>query len=583
MNVAVSGATPAPVQFLRFALVGCAGFLVDAGVLNAVLLLGADRYSGRLVSYLAAATFTWALNRNYTFRAQRDTRLLGEWGRFLAANAVGGLINWTTYAILVSVSTTVFAHPAIGVGAGSLAGLVVNFTLSRRFVFGAETVQRRIDWPLVAMPLISLAAMLGSKVNPWPRDGWFETQYFLLGHFPGYDNYSPVAAPALLFRLAHVIAVGMGLDLTGELYVGAAQQNLLVLLSACFVYFALKAMRLTVLAGLVAIAFLLCVLSTNVAQAFYSESIVIFLMSAVMLIVAVLPPHAEEEGRKFWLLTSTCAVLVGLLVLTRMTPIFLIPAIALLFFRRMPMRRILQFTGALSAMTLLLLMATVLANHARFGRYELTNSSGRHLWQGVMELSEDASLRGLNWWEVPPAGLTTMADPRDPLLASLSKEIIRKAPGRYLLEGAKKFVTTIGVAPYHLGAGGAEGHSNPLQRTEVLPSIATLMHAGFYARVVEGVMRRVYIAFTWGYPITILAIALTWIMTLVRRDRSAGAPLISYFSFLALLFFGSLWFSWQVEIENSRNVIPYMPLWAIMLSLTATFWRSAILRRRESR
>ncbi len=109
------------------------------------------------------------------------------------------------------------------------------------------------------------------------------------------------------------------------------------------------------------------------------------------------------------------------------------------------------------------------------------------------------------------------------------------------------------------------------------------MHAGFYTRVVEGVMRRVYIAFTWGYPITILAIALTWIMTLVRRDRSAGAPLISYFSFLALLFFGSLWFSWQVEIENSRNVIPYMPLWAIMLSLTATFWRSAILRRRESR
>src|ERR1051326_5356088 len=123
MSAVVSGAIPARLQFLRFALVGCAGFVVDAGVLNAMLALGADRYTGRIVSYLAAATFTWALNRNYTFRAQRNERLVSEWGRFLAANAVGGLINWGTYAILVALSATVFAHPSIGVAAGSLAGL----------------------------------------------------------------------------------------------------------------------------------------------------------------------------------------------------------------------------------------------------------------------------------------------------------------------------------------------------------------------------------------------------------------------------------------------------------------------------
>ena len=582
MSAVVSGAIPARTQFLRFALVGCAGFLVDAGVLNAVLMLGADRYTGRVASYLAAATFTWALNRNYTFRAQQDARLLREWGRFLAANAVGGLINWASYAILVSLSTAVFTHPVIGVAAGSLAGLVVNFTLSRRFVFGAEA--SRVDRTLVTLTLISLAVTLGLKVNPWPRDGWFETQYFLVGHFPGYDNYSPISAPALLYRLAHAIAIGMGLDLAGELYVGVALQNLVVLLSACFVYFTLKSMRLAAVAGPVAIGFLLCVLSTNLAQSFYSESTVIFLMSAAMLVVASVPVHAEEAGVKFWALTVTGGVLVGLLVLTRMTPIFLIPAIALLFFRRMPMRRVAQFTGVLLAMTALFVGTTVLANHARFDRYELTNSSGRHLWQGVTELADDETLansseyqhlktltpriQGLNWWEIPPAGFFTIEDPREPMLGRLSKEVIRNAPARYLLQGAKKFVTTIGVAPYRLGAGGPEGHSNPLQRTELLPSVATSMGAGVYTRAVEGVMRRVYIAFTWGYPVTILAIALMWVVRVVRRDRSAGAPVISYFSFLALLFFGTLWFSWQVEIQNSRNAIPYLPLWAIMLAMT---------------
>lgn len=568
---------------MRFALVGCAGFLVDAGVLYAVLALGADRYTGRILSYLAAATFTWALNRHYTFRAQRGASLLSEWGRFLAANSVGGLINWATYAILVSVSALAFAHPVIGVAAGSLAGLVVNFTLSRQYVFNTDMRAGRIDWVLVTLPLISLLFMLGSKVNPWPRDLWFETQYFLFGHYPGYENYAPVSAPALLFRLGHGIAVVLGLDMAGELYVGAILQNLLLLLSACFVYLTLKTMRLTALAGPVAIGLLLSLLAMNLPQAFYSESTVVFLMAAAILIVAVLPSHAASGGPKFWALTAAGGVVVGLLVLTRMTPIFMIPAIALLFFRRMPLLRIAQFTGVLTAMSVLLLVATVFANHARFGRYELTNSSGRHLWQGVMQITDDPHLRGLNWWEVPPGGFFyTRQDPREPWLAALSKQAIREKPGQYLLEGAKKFVTTIAVPPYYFGTGGAQGHTNPAQRTELLPSLAASMQADGYARVVGGVMRRLYRVFTWVYPLTIVAIGMTWIVLIVRREKGAGKPLISFYSFLALLFFGTLYFSWQIEIENSRNAVPFLPLWAIMLAMVAEYWGRRFVRPRES-
>lgn len=122
-------------QLLRFSAVGVVGFVVDTVALYAALGLGAGLYTGRLASYLTAATVTWALNRRFTFGERRTKGLASEWVRFLAANSVGGVINYCTYAALVATLPYVTAHPWLAVAAGSLAGLAVNFTLSRRLVF----------------------------------------------------------------------------------------------------------------------------------------------------------------------------------------------------------------------------------------------------------------------------------------------------------------------------------------------------------------------------------------------------------------------------------------------------------------
>jgi putative flippase GtrA len=122
-------------QFIAFALVGVIGFVVDAGTLYLAMAAGAGHYSGRVISYLVAATCTWALNRRYTFNGHHHANWLAEWARFLAANAAGGLVNYSVYALLVATSPIVAAHPVIGVAAGSLSGLAVNFTLSRLVVF----------------------------------------------------------------------------------------------------------------------------------------------------------------------------------------------------------------------------------------------------------------------------------------------------------------------------------------------------------------------------------------------------------------------------------------------------------------
>jgi putative flippase GtrA len=125
-------------QLLRFSAVGVVGFVVDTAALYAALGLGAGLYTGRLASYLAAATVTWALNRRFTFSESRTDGLASEWARFLAANSVGGAVNYIAYAALVTTLPVVTANPWLGVAAGSLAGLAVNFTLSRRMVFTAS-------------------------------------------------------------------------------------------------------------------------------------------------------------------------------------------------------------------------------------------------------------------------------------------------------------------------------------------------------------------------------------------------------------------------------------------------------------
>jgi putative flippase GtrA len=123
-------------EFLRFGAVGTVGFLVDSAVLLAGLGLGLGLYSGRVLSYIAAATTTWALNRAWTFRGRGEADpAWQQWGLFLAVNLLGFACNYGTYAALVSLSPLVGRQPVIGVAAGALAGMAGNFLLSRRFVF----------------------------------------------------------------------------------------------------------------------------------------------------------------------------------------------------------------------------------------------------------------------------------------------------------------------------------------------------------------------------------------------------------------------------------------------------------------
>jgi putative flippase GtrA len=126
-------------KIIRFGLVGCAGFCVDTGVLYlALYVLGMSYYSGRIISYAVAASSTWYMNRRFTFADSRNDNRFREWARFVMLNLFGGGVNYAVYAAYIRMHAGSSAAPAIGVALGSIAGMFVNFYLSRRLVFNAR-------------------------------------------------------------------------------------------------------------------------------------------------------------------------------------------------------------------------------------------------------------------------------------------------------------------------------------------------------------------------------------------------------------------------------------------------------------
>lgn len=122
-------------QALRFAVGGVFGLVVDIAVLQLALWLGTGFYAGRAVSFLAAASATWAFNRRYTFGVASGRPLAREWAHYVTLMLAGGAVNYAVSALCYAYLEPVRAWPALAVAAGSLAGMVINFASSKWLVF----------------------------------------------------------------------------------------------------------------------------------------------------------------------------------------------------------------------------------------------------------------------------------------------------------------------------------------------------------------------------------------------------------------------------------------------------------------
>ena len=123
-------------QLIRFGMAGVAGFAVDAGVLQATLARGMSFYLGRAISFIAAATATWLINRRLTFaHAGQRPASFQEWWRYVGAMMVGGAVNYLVSVLMFQgVLKSDPRSAIIAVAVGSIAAMAVNFIAARAII-----------------------------------------------------------------------------------------------------------------------------------------------------------------------------------------------------------------------------------------------------------------------------------------------------------------------------------------------------------------------------------------------------------------------------------------------------------------
>lgn len=119
-----------------FAWVGAIGFVMDAGVLAlCVHVLGVGPYISRILSFLAAVSFTWFLNRHWTFALRKTRSKRHEYMRYFSVQSLGMLINLMIYALCIESVDLFRQWPVLALAIGSIGAAAFNFAASHRFVF----------------------------------------------------------------------------------------------------------------------------------------------------------------------------------------------------------------------------------------------------------------------------------------------------------------------------------------------------------------------------------------------------------------------------------------------------------------
>ncbi len=122
--------------FIRFGLVGTAGFAVHATVLHLVVdFVGINVYAGWLCGFAVAVTTTLLLNRAFTFRRPSHH---GPWRQaviYLLVQGAGAAANFGAYAATLALFPLLREALLVPLAVGSIAGLSLTFLGSKYIAF----------------------------------------------------------------------------------------------------------------------------------------------------------------------------------------------------------------------------------------------------------------------------------------------------------------------------------------------------------------------------------------------------------------------------------------------------------------
>lgn len=117
-------------MFIRFLLVGGAGFCIDAGLTFLLIQLNLAPWLARIPAIFSAMLFTWLANRCFTYQVEHS-RSIREGGRYMLVALSMALINYLIYLVLVSYGL----WPMLAVTLATACQTILSFHAYRYFVF----------------------------------------------------------------------------------------------------------------------------------------------------------------------------------------------------------------------------------------------------------------------------------------------------------------------------------------------------------------------------------------------------------------------------------------------------------------
>jgi len=118
-------------RFLRFAVVGAIGALVDFGVMNLLVhQLGAAVVVGGTISFIAAVTSNFLWNRYWTYPDSRSKPVARQFSEFAFINAIGLVIRVPILAFLDPLLRNIFSALPFRIPLLTPIALADNLTLA---------------------------------------------------------------------------------------------------------------------------------------------------------------------------------------------------------------------------------------------------------------------------------------------------------------------------------------------------------------------------------------------------------------------------------------------------------------------
>jgi len=124
-------------QFTKYVIVGGIGFIIDGGLFSALVASHLNPYESRAISFPAAVSVTWILNRRFTFDTAppQARRVESQLAIYIWIQLLGALLNLSIFFLLELINPVPNLPKITYLALGSLISMFATYYLSSKKVF----------------------------------------------------------------------------------------------------------------------------------------------------------------------------------------------------------------------------------------------------------------------------------------------------------------------------------------------------------------------------------------------------------------------------------------------------------------